>query len=281
MPVMFSSSLCRILDVQQHVIRLKKMLLQEDDFETVSTLSRSGSFSRVDLVQSDPALSSSYRKQLFISKTVEKSWGYRMRYQNSLRNEVDILILSRTQPNAAIPRLIGTIMTDTHFQIIMSYALGGDLAGVLSSQGNDRLDEGLVKRWMAETMEAIDWLHRQGWCHRDVKPNNVLINERGKILLTDFGSAAPLRQLAPLSSRNRTYHVLRKDARTLIGTPDYIAPEILKFAESWAMEDSAVMDDMDEESRGDERAYGAEVDIWSFGVVVYEVRIRHRQARNP
>jgi serine/threonine protein kinase len=244
------------------------MLLKEEDFETVTTLSTSGPFAHVDLIRARPSLSSENNTQVFVSKTVERTWAYRTRGQNSIRNELDILLLSRSHPDAAMPMLIGSVLSDYHCQLILSHAVGGDLATFLYSQGNDRIDEGLVVRWMGETMEAITWLHAKGWCHRDVKPNNLLINQDGKILLTDFGSAAPL------VSSNLTkgpLSVMKRNARVLIGTPDYIAPEILRFAESMVSDNSVVMDDEADQNDGDQRAYGQEVDIWSFGVVIYEV----------
>lgn len=94
--------------------------------------------------------------------------------------------------------------------------------------------------------------------YRDLKPANLLLSAEGKLLLTDFGSAAPL---GPGGS------VARKFARALVGTPDYIAPCVLKMAER-VVEDSF---ESIEEDDGEERAYGAEVDWWSFGVLMYEV----------
>lgn len=121
----------------------------------------------------------------------------------------------------------------------------------------------------------------QSTSHRDIKPHNLLLTAQGHLLLTDFGSAAPVchppSSSAHLSSRPTS--IARKYARALNGTPDYIAPEILHnaervvqdfgFDESTEQEEPSVEVELQD---GDERAYGCEVDWWSVGVTVYEVR---------
>lgn len=90
----------------------------------------------------------------------------------------------------------------------------------------------------------------------DLKPANLLLTAQGRLLLTDFGSAAPL-----FSGSSVAF----KHARTLVGTPDYLAPEVLRLAER------VVEDSLAGEDDGERRAYGSEVDAWSLGVLTYEV----------
>lgn len=104
----------------------------------------------------------------------------------------------------------------------------------------------------------------------DIKPQNLLLQSSGHLLLTDFGSAAPL---SPGSSSA----IARKYCRALVGTPDYIAPEVLEHAEKVFEENEAEEEDEFDEGEGtkvdpEEGAYGAEVDVWACGVVMYEVR---------
>jgi serine/threonine protein kinase len=90
----------------------------------------------------------------------------------------------------------------------------------------------------------------------------MLLQSSGHLLLTDFGSAASLSHSS----------VARKHSRALVGTPDYIAPEVLRHAEK-VFEESEEEDEFgggEEEVDPEERAYGAEVDVWACGVVMYE-----------
>lgn len=200
----------------------------------------------------------------YVVKSLNKVYAYKLKSQHSPAHELDILLLSRDDPVSPIPLLIATLQSPTHYHLIIAHAAGGDLASLLSNR--QTIHEPIVCRWIAETAQAVAWLHSHRWAHRDLKPDNLLIDQQGRLLLTDFGSAAPL-----LHSSHGEDAIVRNYARTLIGTPDYIAPEIL----SWA-EDVVTGEDEEEapEGDGDERAYSAAVDFWSIGIVMYEVR-RH------
>ncbi|XP_078600368.1 citron Rho-interacting kinase-like isoform X4 [Branchiostoma floridae x Branchiostoma japonicum] len=90
-------------------------------------------------------------------------------------------------------------------------------------------------------VQAIHCLHLMGYVHRDVKPDNILIDRTGHIKLADFGSAARI-------SKHQTV-----EARMPVGTPDYIAPEVLMSM------------------NGTSQDYGVGCDWWSLGVVAYEL----------
>ncbi|GAA6038929.1 hypothetical protein JCM8097_000579 [Rhodosporidiobolus ruineniae] len=260
--------------------RLRTLALAPDDFPSLSTLSSSGHFSRVELVRPSAALSDApgANAAVYVLKTVDRRWAFRMREQQHLRHELAVLRLGLASPAspARIPRLVASFLSPASFYILLEHVPGGDLWSVLERKNEVRgpgqevgLPEEWVRRWMAELVDAVEWLRGKGWAHRDIKPQNLLLQADGHLLLTDFGSAAPL---SPASSS-----IARKYCRALVGTPDYIAPETLRHAERVFEETEAAeedgFEDGGEEGEGDpeERAYGAEVDVWACGVVLYEL----------
>ena len=96
---------------------------------------------------------------------------------------------------------------------VMGYVRGESLAERMRREG--RLPEEEVRRIIAEIADALDHAHRQGVVHRDVKPDNVLLEDAsGRALLTDFGIARPMNH-----SESLTQH------GSVVGTPHYMSPE--------------------------------------------------------
>lgn len=108
--------------------------------------------------------------------------------------------------------------------LIMEYLPGGDLLSLMSRHGP--FDEDLARFYLAELTLALHALHTMGYVHRDIKPENILIDRFGHIKLADFGNAAAL---------DRDGHVL---SLSPVGTPDYIAPELLQTISTYKLSKS-------------------------------------------
>lgn len=100
---------------------------------------------------------------------------------------------------------------------IMDYYCGGDLLTLLS-KFEDRLPEEMARFYIAEMVLAIDSIHKLRYVHRDIKPDNILLDANGHIRLADFGSC--LKQLDDGTVQSNV----------AVGTPDYISPEILRVS---------------------------------------------------
>jgi serine/threonine-protein kinase MRCK len=99
--------------------------------------------------------------------------------------------------------------------LVMDYYCGGDLLTLLS-KFEDRLPEDMARFYIAEMVLAINSIHALHYVHRDIKPDNVLLDANGHIRLADFGSCLKLNEDGTVQSN------------VAVGTPDYISPEILR-----------------------------------------------------
>lgn len=181
--------------------------------------------------------------------------------------------LLTNSPNT--PHLLASFQSPFALHLILDYIPNGTLWDLLSSlpppptpsSPPPGLAEDDVRYWSLGIVDALGWMHNHGWAHRDVKPQNLLIDGRGggsrpRVLLTDFGSAAKV-------FREGGNKLARKDCLWPVGTPDYIAPEVLEASEEAMVRAEEEDEDVNEGTAADvEGSYGVDVDWWALGVII-------------
>lgn len=129
-----------------------------------------------------------------------------------------------------IVKLFYSFHDNSKLYLLLQYIPGGELFFHLKEQGT--LDEDTVAFYAAEISCALKFLHDKGIVYRDLKPENCLLNDKGHLVLTDFGlSKKSVTQNSANPSEVTSLNEPSEDLSTLhsiIGTPEYCAPEILQ-----------------------------------------------------
>lgn len=156
-------------------------------------------------------------------------------YSDVLKEIAALSTLSETKAKN-INFVIEALVIGQSMWLITEYCSGGSVATLMKPTFPAGLQEKWIIPILREVVEALRYVHAAGIIHRDIKCANVLITEVGGVQLCDFGIAGVIESKADKRS-------------TIIGTPHWMAPELLTGSAS----------------------YGKEVDIWAFGAMVYEI----------
>ncbi|KAL6998500.1 CBL-interacting protein kinase 2 [Sarracenia purpurea var. burkii] len=163
-------------------------------------------------------------------KIIDKANVFKVGRIDQIKREISVMRLAR-HPN--IVQLYEVMATKTKIYIVMEYVKGGEL---FNKVAKGRLEEEDARKYFQQLMSAVDFCHGRGVYHRDLKLENLLLDENGNLKVSDFGLSA----LAESKGQDGLLH-------TTCGTPAYVAPEVIK-----------------------QRGYdGSKADIWSCGVVLY------------
>jgi serine/threonine-protein kinase LATS1/2 len=213
---------------------------------------------------------------LYAMKRLRKSQVYRQNHMAHVMAERDILAEA---DNEWIVKLYHSFQDEFYLYFILEFIPGGDMMRLL--QQRYVFPEDWARFYIAEISLAVQFVHDMHFIHRDIKPDNILIDKKGHIKLTDFGLCTGFRwthdlryykddtinnthfngmnqQQPPddhptitkaLTQREMEYSKKRRPL-SLVGSPNYIAPEVLR-----------------QSSGTNERL----CDWWSVGVILYEM----------
>merc|ERR1719175_319332 len=194
-------------------LRLKRSKLGAADFEAIKVIGK-GAFGEVRLVQKVDT------GHIYAMKVLRKSDMVEKEQVAHVRAERDILVEADHQ---WVVKMFYSFQDPASLYLVMEFLPGGDMMTLLMKK--DTLSEEATQFYMAETALAIDSIHKLGFIHRDIKPDNLLRDARGHVKLSDFGLCTGLKK----SHRTDFYRDLSQ-----VKPPDFNSPvDSKRKAESW------------------------------------------------
>ncbi|XP_051909570.1 rho-associated protein kinase 2-like isoform X3 [Hippocampus zosterae] len=214
---------------EKAVSQLRELQVKLDDFEKVKLIGR-GAYGEVQLVRHKASRKVYAMKKLNkfeMIKRCDSAFFWEERYIMAFSDSPWVI------------QLCCAFQDDRHLYMVMEFMAGGDMVTLTL---NYDIPEKWARFYTAEAVLALDAIHTMGFIHRDIKPDNMLLDQHGHLKLADFGTCMKMDSTGMVH------------CDTAVGTPDYISPEVLQ-------------------SQGSEGHYGRECDWWAVGVFLYELLV--------
>lgn len=196
-----------------------------ESFSTISVIGK-GSYAKVLLVRKIKD------GKFFAMKILKKRSVEQKKQENHVLTERKILIEMNNCP--FMINFYYSFQSEKKLYFVLEYCPGGELFELLSKKRKFAEDQ--ARFYAAQMVMALAFMHEKNIIYRDLKPENVLVDIDGYLKITDFG----------LSRMN----VTEKEARSICGTPEYLAPEIIMKI-----------------------GYGKSIDWWTLGCIIYEMLV--------
>merc|ERR1719445_2389822 len=201
--------------------RSSKRTIQFSDLIIVGTLGK-GSFGHVQSVKDNTT------QKTYALKAVSKAQIVQTGQQGHIMSEKRVM---EVLDHPFLVKLYATYKDRDRLYFLLEPSLGGELFSVLREK--TLFDDDTSRFYAGSVVLAFEYMHSKNIVYRDLKPENLLLDEYGYLKVTDFGFAKDI-------SAGRTW--------TLCGTPDYLAPEIVAG-----------------------KGHGKGVDWWTLGILIYEM----------
>ena len=233
----------------QEVVKYRNSRIKQTiyDYESIKIIGR-GAFGEVHVCRNKKT------DEIVAIKKIKKESLYNKNQIIHIKNEQ--LFMSKVK-SPWIVELKASFQDYDYLYLVMEFLQGGDLMNILIKK--DILTEEESRFYIAEIILAIESIHNLDCIHRDIKPDNVLIDKSGHIKLTDFGLAKISDKILyeknnniqeNMNNINYTGKYCHNKNFSCVGTAYYVAPEVLN-----------------------KKGYGPEIDWWSVGVIFFEMLV--------